>query len=350
MMSSRAQSHNSDRPPISVVVCTRNRGDNVLPTAETILKQSSSDFELLILDQSDDDSTERALVALTADPRLRYHRLDLPGKPLALNRALELTHTPYLVITDDDCEVAADWLESLVEAFESDPKVGCIFGDVSAAPHDSDKGFIPVNLLTRDRTISQLWDFLRMPGLVNFGIGANLAVRRDAIDGMGGFDPCVGPGAKYGYADDHDLAVRMLLAGWRVHFSSKARVVHFGFREWKHSAEDVRRTGYGFGATFAKYLRCGKIYYGSLRILAYFFAQIAWRGIRFKRPLGVAFPTGWVHGFRDGMRQPLDKSTHCFRPTGTEEILRYGGNISKVVLRAQQTDNESDEAQRTGVP
>ncbi len=350
MMSPRAQSHTPESSLLSVVVCTRNRGGNLLPTVESLLKQTYANFELLILDQSDDDSTERALGELTAEPRLRYQRLELPGKPLALNRALELTSTRYLVITDDDCEVLPDWLEALIAAFESDPKIGCIFGDVAAAPHDPLKGFIPFNAIARDCTISRLWEFLRMPGLVNFGIGANLAVRREAIDSMGGFDPCVGPGAKYGYADDHDLAVRMLLAGWRVHFSSAARVVHFGFREWKHSAEDVRRTGYGFGATFAKYIRCGKIYYGSLRILTYFLAQIVWRGIRFKRPLGVAFPTGWIRGLMAGLRQPLDKPTRCFRPTGTKEILRYGGNISKVVLRSQQVETEAEEAQKTGVP
>ena len=349
-MSPRAQSHIPASALLSVVICTRNRGSNLLPTVESILKQTYSDFELLILDQSDDDSTERACHEISADPRLRYHRLELPGKPLAQNHALEITDAPYLVFTDDDCEALPNWLEILLAAFDSDPKIGCIFGDVAAAPHDPNKGFIPYNAIAQDRTISGLWEFLRMPGLKNFGIGANLAVRRKALDGIGGFDPCIGPGAKYGYADDHDLAVRILLAEWRVHFSSAARVVHFGFREWKHSAEDVRRTGYGFGATFAKYIRCGKIYYGSLRMLAYFFAQIVWRGIRFKRPLGTAFPLGWISGLTAGLRQPLDKPTRCFRPTGTEEILRHGSNVSKVVLRSQQTHSESEEAQKTGVP
>lgn len=353
MMSSRAQLHNSSER-VSVVVCTRNRGDNVLPTATSILKQTHADFELLILDQSDDDSTERALTTLPPDPRVCHHRLDLPGKPLAQNHALKLITTDLLVFTDDDCEAAPDWLEAICAAFAADPKIGCLFGDVAAASHDSNQGFIPYNHIPQDKTIARVWDFLRMPGLKDFGIGANLAVRRDAIEGMGGFDPCVGPGAKYGYADDHDLAVRMLLAGWKVHFSSKAQIIHFGFREWKHSAEDVRRTGYGFGATFAKYLRCGSIYWGALRMLGYFLAQIAWRGIRFKRPLGVAFPSGFVRGLIAGMRQPLNRATRCFQPTGTEEILQHGSNISKVVLRSEQAaapavEPEAENAPPTGV-
>jgi GT2 family glycosyltransferase len=356
MMSSRAQLNTASRERVSVVVCTRNRGGNLLPTVTSILAQTYGDFELLILDQSDDDSTERALDSLPPDPRLCYHRLELPGKPLAQNHALKLMTTSLMIVTDDDCEAAPDWLEAICAAFEVDPKVGCLFGDVAAAPHDPDKGFIPYNHIPQDKTIAKLWDFLRMPGLKNFGIGANLAVRRDAMEAMGGFDPCIGPGAKYGYADDHDLAVRMLLAGWHVHFSSRARIVHYGFREWRHNAEDVRRTGFGFGATFAKYLRCGKIYWGSLRMLGYFFAQIMWRAVRFKRPLGVAFPRGYFPGLVAGMRQPLDRSTRCFQPTGTEEILRYGSNISKVVLRTEQTDPsinpveaEAENAPPTGV-
>ena len=350
MLSDRSENKNalSEPPSVSVIVCTRNRGDNALTAARAIVASDYADFELLIMDQSDDDATRDALRPLCeADGRIRYFRLELPGKPGALNRARLEARGRWLVLTDDDCRPDPGWIRALTAAFGADPKIGVVFGDVRAAPHDNTHGYIPDNPITESKIIYSVRDFLYMPGMIHFGIGANMAVRADAAEAVQGWDPCIGPGAKFGNADDHDMAIRLLMAGYALAFCAEAHTVHDGYRLWSESARDVQHTGYGFGAAFVKHLRCGKIYHGSLRMLRHFFQQIVRHAATGQRPLGTAFPRGWLRGFAAALRYPVNKSNCTFVKMDAAESRKYGGEFARLARvspppeRASASDSEA---------
>lgn len=338
-------------PSVSVIVCTRNRGDNALTAARAILASEYSDFELLIMDQSDDDATRRALQPLCAqDGRLRYFRLELPGKPGALNRARQEARGRWLALTDDDCIPDSKWIGALLTAFEADPKIGVVFGDVRAAPHDNTTGYIPDNPITNAKIIYTAREFLYMPGMIHFGIGANMAVRADAAEAVQGWDPCIGPGAKFGNADDHDMAIRLLMAGYALAFCPEAHTTHDGFRLWSESARDVQHTGYGFGAAFVKHLRCGKVYYGSLRMLRHFGRQIVRHALQGKRPLGTAFPRGWLRGFAAALRHPVNKINRTFVKMDAAESRKYGGDFAQLSRRNMPTERLAADAEPPAPP
>ncbi len=325
-------------PLVSVVVCTRNRGDNVVHTARAVLASDYPHLELLIMDQSDDAATRAALSPLIAqERRLRYFKLDLPGKPRALNRAHQEALGRYLALTDDDCEPEPGWIHALVAAFQSDPRIGCLFGEVAAGPHDSTRGRVYDNQIAASHSIAGLREFWKMPGMVDFGLGANMAVRADVLTTLHGWDPCIGPGAKFGSGDYHDLTVRILLAGYTVHFCAEARVTHYGFRTWDQIANDLVRMGFGQGAVVAKYLRCGTVYYGPLRVLRHTVGQCVNRALHRERPLGLAFPRSWLRGLIAGCRHPVDRQLRCFREVTGDAVRAYGNQFAQVVLRAQQT-------------
>lgn len=62
---------------------------------------------------------------------------------------------------------------------------------------------------------------------LSWGMGASQAVRRDAIEGIGGFDELMGPGGRFPSSDDGDLALRiMLIGGWSIHLTDNVGVVH----------------------------------------------------------------------------------------------------------------------------
>jgi len=324
-------------PLFSVVVCTRNRMGNVVPTAVSILATRSANLELIILDQSDDDATRLALDAFLeaagGDTRLRYFRLSVPGKPNALNKARAVARGRYIVLTDDDCECAPDWLQNIQRAFEEHPEVACVFGEVEAAPHDPAIYYVLTNHIPAPHAIFTLREWIKMPDNRNAGIGANMAVRANALREVGGWDPCVGPGAKFGSGDDHDLTVRLLLRGYGVYFCPDARVVHYGFRALDRGSTDMERVGGGFGAAFAKYLRCGVLYHGSLRMFLFFLARALWR--LFRPHKGLAFVRGWVRGFLGGLRHRVDRHSRCFESLEGAEAQRYGDNFGRVVLRGR---------------
>src|SRR5262249_48853989 len=156
--------------------------------------------------------------------------------------------------------------------------------------------------ILQPRTIRKVREFLKMPGQREFGMGANMVVRADRLAEWNGWDPCIGPGSKFGSGDDHDLAIRALAAGCAIHFCPEARVIHYGFRRWESVPRDLQRIGFGFGATFAKELRCGTLYVGSLRMLGYFVGQALLRAARLQRPRGLALPRGWLRGLLAGMK------------------------------------------------
>jgi GT2 family glycosyltransferase len=309
-------------PAISVLVCTINRRDNVVPTIRSVQSCGFDDFELLVMDQSIDDATAVVVQELCRDdPRIRLVRLPLPGKPRALNAGRRLARAPIVALTDDDCEVNHGWLSAFLAAFDTDPRVACVYGDVAPGPHDPKEGFIPVCRIERPETIEGLNQFLTMPNWQHFGLGASMALRVSVLDRIGGWDECIGPGTKFGSGDDNDIAVKVLRDGHRIAFSPEAAVVHHGFRLWKSSKADAKRTGFGLGAIFAKHLRCGVVYPGALRAVGDALKQAGRRALAAQRPLGLAYPASWLRGAIAGFSHPIDRSSNSFvlrqdRPSG----------------------------------
>jgi len=90
----------------------------------------------LVVDQSTDRATADALAPLLADPRVHYVQSTERGKGAALNTGLAMARTEIVACTDDDCIVAADWLDSMAAAFAGRPQVAIVFGAVAPVPHD----------------------------------------------------------------------------------------------------------------------------------------------------------------------------------------------------------------------
>jgi glycosyltransferase involved in cell wall biosynthesis len=306
-------------PQVSVIVCTRNRATNIVNAASRILASDYPNFELLIVDESDDGLTAAALAPLLqTESRLHYLPLQGHGKAKALNYGWSHARGEYVVLTDDDCEMAPDCLSSLVAAFGADGTLGIVFGDVAAGPHDPRHEHIPHARAPKPKTIRDSAELLKIPlgrgaEWLDFGMGANMAIRASVMQYMHGWDPHIGPGEKFCSGDDHNLAFRFLRAGYDVHFCPAARVVHRGVRRLRCMPQDHRRIGRGFGAIFVKNLRCGAFYHGSIRALRFHMFKLAVRSLRLRRfSDNGAFILGWLSGVWDGARHPINSRTLHF--------------------------------------
>ena len=319
---------------VSVIICTRNRGDNVVPTVNTVLRNDYPNFEVLIVDQSSDELTTKALAPLCArDPRVRYVKSPPNGKSAGLNLGAKIAQGAYLALTDDDCEPDSGWLTAMVAGFQSNPKIGCIFGDVKPGPHDSSKGYVPALRTIQSRFVRQLRDYIRIPDRVGTGMGANMAVRAEALTKVQGFDPCLSAGGRFNGGEESDLAARMLLAGYVIYFSPEASVTHFGFRELHHLPEDFRRWSRPRGAAFAKHLRLGVLYRAPLTYL-WFYVRGFLGAVGRLRPLpqeSCCIPA-WFGGFFDGLFHPIDRQKKQFRPVPSGTPAR---DFAQIVPRKQ---------------
>jgi len=110
-------------PRVTVFIPVHNRQDYVRVAVNSILAQSYSDFELLVVDDGSTDHTRAVLDACT-DPRLRVvsHEANL-GIPAARNRGLELARGEYIALLDSDDHAYPRRLQRQVGFLDTHPGI-----------------------------------------------------------------------------------------------------------------------------------------------------------------------------------------------------------------------------------
>lgn len=299
------------KPKVSAIICTADRGDSVVATIQSLLENTYPSFEVLVIDQSDDDSTQQAVAPFKADPRFRYIRSDTKGSGRAHNIGLSHTNSDVVVYTDDDCTVPPNWIAAMAKVFERHPRVAVAFCNVDPAPHNADEGFIPIYVRHDSKLVRTMWDKCTARG-----IGAGMGVRREAVMAMGGFDNTLGPGGMFRACMDGDLAVRALLHNWWVYETHEVAVLHYGFRTWKQGKALTQRAWYGIGAAYAKPLKAG--HWRMLPVVIYEAVIVGVlhplsRLLRLKKPQGIKQIVYFSQGFFKGLMTPIDRKQMVYK-------------------------------------
>ena len=296
-------------PRVSVLIGTWGRGATVAPAVASVLSSDHPSFELVVVDQNDDDTTGAALDPFRADPRLIYQKSKTKGSGRARNAAVALARGDYLAFTDDDCTVPPEWLQTIEKIFDDNERVGVVFCNVIAGEFDKAAGFIPDYVREGDALVSNMRQKCRARG-----IGAGMAVRRTALVDVGGFDNLLGPGARFpGYVDG-DVAVRSVLRGWQIYETDRVAVIHNGFRSWDQGRALTQDRWLGIGASLSKPLKCGR--WAVLLPFGYEMG-VALRKplldlVRFRRPRGLRQAVYLLKGLVTGWRTRLDRRTLRF--------------------------------------
>ena len=239
-------------PRISVLIATADRHDLLAGCLKTLSASRFSDAEVLVLDQS------RSVPTLPPDrqdgPSFRYVRCARRGKSAALNLGLEQARAPWLAFTDDDCEVAADWLQ-VIDRAARETGTGCVLtGRVVAGPPEGDTVIAPsLRENGREATYTS-------PTFRDVLFGNNMALPADLVRKVGRFDESLGPGTEAPAAEDNDLGYRLLRAGVPIRYLPGMVVTH---RSWRRGADQVklfRAYGVGQGAFYGKHLHRGDLH------------------------------------------------------------------------------------------
>jgi GT2 family glycosyltransferase len=212
-------------PSVSVCVSTRSRPillSRLLDSLEVARAAAGVETEALIADNGSTDDTGAVLNAWAAGGPGRFTlRVEEPGKLRALNRILLLARGSILVFTDDDVEVAPDWLRSLHSFFVSQPQYDAAVGQV-LRPAITDP-----EVLTRLSLYGTIAFFSADASVRDLKSlhGSNMALRRRVFDRVGMFNENLGPGAAGGL-DDIELGNRVARAGFRIGYAPDAIVYH----------------------------------------------------------------------------------------------------------------------------
>jgi len=165
---------------------------------ESVLAQSHSNIELIIVNDGSPDNSADAIRPYLADPRVKYIEQQNSGVAAARNTALQHATGAYIGLCDQDDEWLPHKAEKQVAYLEAHPEAGLVHGDVDyideagrPLPHEP---CFPAAVFGRC--------FPRMY-MGNPVMAVAAMFRRSVIDSVGAFDPAIK------YADDYDLWLRI---------------------------------------------------------------------------------------------------------------------------------------------
>lgn len=297
------------RPRISVVVPTRDRAEHVRHCVPTILDNPEL-FELLVIDQSADNSTEEALKPL-ANAKLRYVHSDQRGVTNGRNLGMELSTGDAIAFTDDDCRVPPDWVARIAGLFAADPECSIICGRV-LIPKEQGEGFT-----TSFEPVQRDWQGEYPPVDRDWGITANFALRRQVLLRIGPFDPVLGAGAPLRSGGEPDFIFRALKAGMKVVNAKEVEVSHLHARaEGEASKKLLSNYASGTAAAFMKHVRLGDLDAAGLylRHLSGCAKLMLINAAHFHRPLGIGYTLAFLEGSVKSLSYRVDKKRRLYVP------------------------------------
>lgn len=234
--------------PASVLICSRDRPELLLDTVRSVLDGTVVPAEVVVVDQSTAAHPELARGLEERGCAVRYLHSASTGLSRARNIGLRAAANDVVVLIDDDMLVEAVWLRELLGGLPDTPEA-LATGRVLAAPAEVAGTVVPSAALV-ERAAPAVY---RGPQELDVVPGANVAVHRGLVLGLGGYDERLGAGTRFSAADDNDMGHRLLVAGCEVHHVPSAIVLH---RAWRPRGELVRlrwRYGRGKGAFYAKH-------------------------------------------------------------------------------------------------
>jgi len=271
-------SRQASLPATSLIIPSRNRPEFLLAAVESILEGDEVPSELIIIDQSKAPNAAFATLTTHRACDIRYLWTQSVGLSQANNRGIAAARHNLLVFTHDDVVVTPAWFGTLVQALFEAGMRNAVTGQVRPTKAEKSGGF---QLTIKVEEAPEVYE-----GRVGKDVllPLNMAMYRSAIDEVGGFDVRLGPGTPFPGAEDNDLGLRLLEAGYRIIYVPEAMLYH---RAWRTEQDYVSlRWSYGRaqGAFYAKYLNMHDRYMlGRLRQDVAHYAYLFFWGMRHQR-------------------------------------------------------------------
>lgn len=119
-------------PKVSIVLPVYNGERYLNQSLESIVQQSFTDWELIIIDDCSSDSTPDLIEKWECrDPRIRSYRNSSNKKlPGSLNEGFSYACGQYYTWTSDDNIFRSDALEIMVDSLERNPKIDLVYCDI----------------------------------------------------------------------------------------------------------------------------------------------------------------------------------------------------------------------------
>lgn len=204
-------------PSISVIIPAYNEGPVIESSIEHALRQHYPNFEVIVVDDgSTDDTYEKAMEVADRYGSAHLRVLTKPngGKASALNLGIAHARGELVLCTDGDSRIDPEAMLHAVTHF-TDPYVGAVAGNVKVANR--------LNGLTRLQALEYIEGlnlvraaqaYFRRVTVIPGPFGL---FRKDVMNEIGRYENDT-------FAEDCDLTLRLMFAGWDVKYESQAVV------------------------------------------------------------------------------------------------------------------------------
>lgn len=202
-------------PSISILVPAYNEAAVLERALASLMRLDYPDYEVLVIDDGSSDDTLAVAARWEGQhgpAHIRVITKPNGGKATALNAGIAHSRHPLILCMDADSHLERGTLLSAARHF-SDPSVGAVAGNVKV----ENRG----RIVTRLQALEYI-EGLNMPrraqgfvAAVNIVPGPVGLFRREAIDEVGGYDSDT-------FAEDADLTLKLMAAGWRVEYEDQA--------------------------------------------------------------------------------------------------------------------------------
>jgi|APMI01.1.fsa_nt_gi cellulose synthase/poly-beta-1,6-N-acetylglucosamine synthase-like glycosyltransferase len=238
-------------PSLTVFVPAHNESQVVRDSLDALLTCDYPEDRLIIV-PIDDRSTDDTRVILQQYAESYPGRIQpflrddgIPGKAAALADAMELHKGEIFLVFDADYIPGIRLLKQLVAPF-FDPEVGAVMGRV-----------VPLNvglsLLTRLLDLERAGGYqvdqqarMNLRLVPQYG-GTVGGVRRTALENVGGWNMDA-------LAEDTDLTVRLVLAGWEVVYQNRSECYEEVPESWESRIRQIKRWAKGHNQALRRYV------------------------------------------------------------------------------------------------
>lgn len=249
-------------PLISVVVCTRDPDEQILPCLAALDQQQYPNYEIVVVDNAPvtdaltgllERGIDKASVRRVVEPR--------PGVAWARNRGWRAASSPVVAYIDDDEVADPYWLAEIARGFRARPSVAGVTGLILPAAldtpaqhwfeqfggHSKGRGFTPEVFDRASHSVQH-----PLYPLPPFGATGNMAIRRAVLAELGGFDVALGAGTPARGSEDTAFLCDLMLAGHTLVYQPSALVRHHNYESWSGLSNQLYGYGLGLSAFYTR--------------------------------------------------------------------------------------------------
>lgn len=239
----------------SLVMATLNRSDEVEAFIIKLLAQTYNNFELLIIDQNQDNRVQDIYHKYKNKIEIKYFRSVRKGLSFNRNIGLENCGGDIIAFPDDDCEYDEHTLEKAASFFEKEPAFD--FYTCNVREKSGGDSILYGNHFDTE---------IKLHNFMVTCISFTIFVRAERIASFR-FDEQLGVGAAYGSGEESDLVLFLLKHNCRGFYHANVFIYHPNSRR---SLDTLFSYGRGFGALCKKAITVYRHY----RFLPYFLSVL----------------------------------------------------------------------------